>query len=297
MFDYSYYPIGPMELEGKEGGEFQTKHCFIIGVAGGTASGKTTVCDAIMQRLHDQCAVLISQDSFYKGLTAKEIENVQEYNFDHPDAFDEEAIITCLTALKEGKGVDVPVYDFKTHSRSPTEVRRVEPADVIIFEGILVLHMQRIRDLLNMKIYVDTDDDVRLARRIQRDVADRGRDVVGVIEQYTRFVKPSFDEFVAPSRKLADIIIPWARGDNIVAIDSSRSTSSPSTSGRSSGSRSSSGSSPTSRSSPPTTRSGACTPSSGTATRTSTTLCSTPTASSAWWWRRGSGSSPLRRRP
>lgn len=196
----------------------QNRHPFIIGVAGGTASGKTTVCDKIMQRLHDQCVVMLSQDSFYRPLTKAEIADVKNYNFDHPDAFDKAGLTECLERFKAGYPYDVPVYDFCTHSRS-TEVRRVEPADVIIVEGILVLHMEEIRERLNMKVYVDTDDDVRLGRRIQRDVACRGRDVGGVIEQYTRFVKPAFDQFIGPSRRFADVIIPWHRDDNIVAID------------------------------------------------------------------------------
>ncbi len=114
--------------------------------------------------------------------------------------------------------MDVPIYDFKTHSRSK-ETQRVEPADVIIFEGILTLAMDDVRKVLNMKIFVDTDDDVRLARRIKRDTCDRGRDVHGVIEQYTKFVKPMFDAYVSPSKKHADVIIPWAGGENGVAID------------------------------------------------------------------------------
>eukprot|EP00877_Chromochloris_zofingiensis_P004396 jgi/Chrzof1/13958/Cz08g19120.t1 len=191
---------------------------FFIGVAGGTASGKTTVCDRIMQRLHDQCIVLIHQDSFYRALTPEEIDNVKSYNFDHPEAFDKDALMRTLHALKEGRSVEVPEYDFTKHQKAK-EVRKVCPADVIIVEGILVLHMEEVRDFLNMKIYVDTDDDVRLARRIQRDVQERGRDVTGVIEQYTRFVKPAFDQFVAPSRRYADVIIPWQRGNNLVAID------------------------------------------------------------------------------
>ena len=141
-----------------------------------------------------------------------------DYNFDHPDAFDKDLILSTLQALKARKVVDVPLYDFVTHARS-TQCQRVTPADVVIIEGILVLHMEEIRNMCNMKIFVDTDDDVRLARRIQRDVAERGRDVAGVIEQYTRFVKPAFDSFVAPSRRHADVIIPWQRGDNLVAID------------------------------------------------------------------------------
>eukprot|EP00879_Flechtneria_rotunda_P023084 GHRR01024403.1.p1 GENE.GHRR01024403.1~~GHRR01024403.1.p1 ORF type:complete len:319 (+),score=73.59 GHRR01024403.1:1545-2501(+) len=191
---------------------------FVIGVAGGTASGKTTVCDKIMQRLHDQCVVMLNQDSFYRTLTEDELADVHNYNFDHPDAFDTPALLECLDGLKAGQAVEVPTYDFSQHRRG-TETKKVEPADVIILEGILVLHMKELRSQCNMCVYVDTDDDVRLARRIQRDVTHRGRDVGGVIEQYTRFVKPAFDMFVAPSRRYADIIIPWQRGDNIVAID------------------------------------------------------------------------------
>lgn len=112
--------------------------------------------------------------------------------------------------VQSGKSVDIPVYDFKTHQRAAT-TRHIDPGDVVIIEGILILHIPEIREMLNMKIFVDTDDDVRLARRIQRDVSIRGRNVDNVISQYTRFVKPSFDQYVAPSRKFADIIIPWQR--------------------------------------------------------------------------------------
>mmetsp|Transcript_7348 Transcript_7348/g.12684 ORF Transcript_7348/g.12684 Transcript_7348/m.12684 type:complete len:495 (-) Transcript_7348:439-1923(-) len=193
---------------------------FIIGVAGGTASGKTTVCNQIMQNLHDQRVSLISMDSFYRGLTEEEKVNVQlqEYNFDHPNAFDAEEILFVLTELQKGGPVEIPVYCFVTHSRLK-ETRLVNPCDVVIIEGILLFQFAELLEKLNMKIFVDTDDDVRLARRIQRDIVERGRDVKGVIEQYTKFVKPMFDNFVLPSKKVADIIIPWARGDNLVAID------------------------------------------------------------------------------
>ncbi|KAF8062067.1 UKL1 [Scenedesmus sp. PABB004] len=235
------------------GGKRRTAAPFLIGVAGGTASGKTTVCSRIMHRLNDQAIALIHQDrcaagrlappaagrgrrppaaaaptaaprppaparSFYRPLTDEERRDVSSYNFDHPDAFDHDSLMRCLADLQAGRSVEVPVYDFARHARS-SEVRKVEPADVVIVEGILVLHVPELRAALNMRVYVDTDDDVRLARRIQRDVQARGRDVAGVIEQYTRFVKPSFDQFVAPSRRFADVIIPWQRGDNIVAID------------------------------------------------------------------------------
>ncbi|KAJ9683275.1 hypothetical protein PVL29_019035 [Vitis rotundifolia] len=194
------------------------KQPFVIGVSGGTASGKTTVCDMIIQQLHDHRVVLVNQDSFYRGLTAEESERVHEYNFDHPDAFDTEQLLECIGKLKSGQSVHVPIYDFKNHRRCSETFRQVNVSDVIILEGILVFHDQRVRNLMNMKIFVDTDADVRLARRIRRDTVERGRDVNSVLEQYAMFVKPAFDDFVLPSKKYADVIIPRG-GDNHVAID------------------------------------------------------------------------------
>ena len=191
---------------------------FLIGVAGGTASGKTTVCDLIMQNLQEQRVVLIAQDSFYRPLTAYEHENVGAYNFDHPDAIDTKCLVEVLQKLMLRQSVDIPVYDFVTHSRSDEKIH-IESGDVIIIEGILVLAMEEIRAMCHMKVFVDTDDDLRLARRLKRDTVDRGRSVDGVITQYTTFVKPMFDTFVSPSKKYADVIIPWAQGENTVAID------------------------------------------------------------------------------
>nr|KYP41012.1 Uridine-cytidine kinase-like 1 [Cajanus cajan] len=199
---------------------------FVIGVSGGTASGKTTVCDMIIQQLHDHRVVLVNQDSFYRGLRPEEQERVHEYNFDHPDAFDTEQLLECMRKLISGQGVHVPIYDFKKHQRSSEYVflidvvlfAQVNASDVIILEGILVFHDQGVRDLMNMKIFVDTDADVRLARRIRRDTVERGRDINSVLEQYAKFVKPAFDDFVLPSKKYADVIIPRG-GDNHVAID------------------------------------------------------------------------------
>ena len=195
------------------------KEPFLIGVAGGTASGKTTVCDLIMHNLQEKRVVLIAQDSFYRGLTQEEHDNVSSYNFDHPDAIDVAALVETLKNLALRNKVEVPIYDFVTHSRKEDESVTVEPADVIIVEGILVLAMQEVRELCHMKIFVDTDDDLRLARRLKRDTVDRGRSVDGVITQYTAFVKPMFDTFVSPSKRHADVIIPWAQGENSVAID------------------------------------------------------------------------------
>ncbi|KAL8132479.1 hypothetical protein AgCh_008100 [Apium graveolens] len=197
--------------------EVSTKQPFIIGVAGGTASGKTTVCNMIISQLRDQRVVLFNQDSFYHSLTDEQFKNVHDYNFDHPDAFDVELLLSCTETLKSGSAVSIPNYDYKRHKNFETS-RTVNPSDVIIIEGILVLHDHRVRDLMSMKIFVDTDSDLRLARRVQRDTVDRGRDIQFVLDQYAKFVKPSFEEFILPSKKFADIIIP--RGaDNDVAID------------------------------------------------------------------------------
>ncbi|KAM0893101.1 hypothetical protein ACQ4PT_025350 [Festuca glaucescens] len=191
---------------------------FVIGVSGGTASGKTTVCDMIIQQLHDHRVVLINQDSFYRGLTAEESACAQDYNFDHPDAFDTEQLLECMGQLKRALPVNVPIYDFTNHRRCSERFRKVNASDVIILEGILVFHDQRVRNLMDMKIFVDTDADIRLARRIRRDNFERGRNVNSVLEQYGRFVKPAFDDFVLPSKKYADVIIPRG-GDNHVAVD------------------------------------------------------------------------------
>ncbi|XP_015576189.1 uridine kinase-like protein 5 isoform X3 [Ricinus communis] len=194
-----------------------SKQPFVIGVAGGTASGKTTVCNLIISQLHDQGVLLINQDSFYHSLNDEQLAKVHEYNFDHPDSFHTELLLSCMEKLKQGQPVIIPSYDFKSH-KSTGPGLKVNPSDVIIIEGILVLHDPRVRDLMNMKIFVDTDSDLRLARRIQRDTVERGRNIQNVLDQYARFVKPSFEEFILPSKKHADIIIPWG-GDNDVAID------------------------------------------------------------------------------
>ncbi|XP_058101965.1 uridine kinase-like protein 3 isoform X3 [Magnolia sinica] len=158
------------------------------------------------------------QDSFYYTLSDEQLKQVHEYNFDHPDAFDTELLLCTMEKLKLGQGVSIPNYDFKTHKSYGIPARQVNPSDVIILEGILVLHDPRVRDLMNMKIFVDTDSDLRLARRIKRDTVERGRDIQLVLDQYAKFVKPGFDEFILPSKKFADIIIPRG-GDNDVAIN------------------------------------------------------------------------------
>lgn len=197
---------------------------FLIGVAGGTASGKTSVCERIMEQLgqvdsSQKRVVMLSQDSFYKKLDSKEkkLANKGEYNFDHPDAFDTKLLSVTLKAILESKPVQVPKYDFKTHSRDPDMVT-IFPADVVLLEGILVLYDPQIRELMHMKLFVDTDSDTRLARRVLRDTQEMGRDLDQVLNQYINFVKPAFEEFTLPTKKYADVIIP--RGaENNVAID------------------------------------------------------------------------------
>jgi len=199
-----------------------TEGPFIIGVSGGTASGKTSVCDLIIKELetsskdHHRRVALISQDCFYKSLDDTQV-NVHEYNFDHPDAFDWKLMEETLEDLTTGKAVKVPIYDFVTHSRK-TESTTVMSVDVVVVEGILAFYEPAVRDLMKMKVFVDTDADTRLARRILRDIQERGRDLKGVLHQYQKYVKPSFDEYILPTKKYADVIIP--RGaDNKVAIN------------------------------------------------------------------------------
>lgn len=199
---------------------------FIIGVSGGTASGKSSVCNKIMELLgqneidhHQRQVTILSQDSFYRVLTSEQKTKALkgQFNFDHPDAFDNELIVSTLCDIKEGKTVQIPVYDFVSHSRKQETVT-VYPADVVLFEGILMFYSQQIRDLFHMKLFVDTDADTRLSRRVLRDISERGRDLESVLAQYITFVKPAFEEFCLPSKKYADVIIP--RGvDNLVAIN------------------------------------------------------------------------------
>lgn len=199
---------------------------FLIGVTGGTASGKTTVCQKIINEIGKSAVssiqrkvAIISQDSFYRELNPEEqvLAASDRYNFDHPDSFDKELLKSILQNIALGKTVNIPIYDFKTHKCTKERIA-ISKVDVILFEGILVLYEPFIRDLLHLKIFVDVDSDVRLSRRILRDIQQRGRNLDSILKQYTKFVKPSFEEFVLPTKQYADVIIP--RGvENIVAID------------------------------------------------------------------------------
>jgi len=192
---------------------------FVIGVCGGSASGKTTVANKIISELDVPWVTLLSMDSFYKVLNERQHEAaaVNEYNFDAPEAFDFELLRETLQRLKEMKKVDVPIYNFVTHRRESKTVS-MYGANVIIFEGILAFHNEDIRNMLDMKVFVDTDSDVRLARRLKRDITDRGRDIHGVLQQYENHVKPAYDRFIATTMTYADIIVPRG-GENQVAIN------------------------------------------------------------------------------
>ncbi|RKP07840.1 uridine kinase family-domain-containing protein [Thamnocephalis sphaerospora] len=192
--------------------------CSVVPL-GGSASGKTSVSRRILQLLGVPWVIIVSMDSFYKSLTPEQKERAYQsmHNFDHPDSFDYEIMVDCMTKLKQGKSVNIPVYDFATHSRLD-KTQTIYGANVIIFEGIYTLHDQKLMDLMDLKIFVDTDSDVRLARRLKRDICERGRDMRGILDQYSRFVKPMFDQYVVPTVKNADVVIP--RGlDNHIAID------------------------------------------------------------------------------
>lgn len=218
-------PPSPLKNTGLEPETFANSP-FIIGVAGGTASGKTSVCKGIVDQLgqivvdsHQRRVVMVSQDSFYRNLTTAEkaLADRGEFNFDHPDAFDIDLMKRTFMDILEGKIVQVPIYDFKSHSRG-SEVYTIQATDVILFEGILVLYDREMRDLMHMKLFVDTDSDTRLARRVVRDIKERGRELDQVLDQYINLVKPTFEEFTLPTKKYADIIIP--RGsENKVAIN------------------------------------------------------------------------------
>lgn len=191
---------------------------LVIGIAGGSGSGKTTVVNAIVERLQDKHVVVIPQDSYYRDLGEMTEEEKRNHNFDHPDSIEWELLCKQLADLKSGKPIKQPVYSYITCRRSESEYVHVEPADVIIIEGILIFTCKELRDQMDIKFFVDADDDERLMRVMARDIAERGKDVMWVIERYTNTVKPMYLEFIEPSKRYADIIIPQG-GHNKVAID------------------------------------------------------------------------------
>lgn len=190
---------------------------MIIGIAGGTGSGKTTMSDKLMETFSER-AILINQDDYYKDLSHLTPEERKKQNFDHPDSIDFELLKKHLLLLKNDQSIEVPVYDFR-HNMRENRTRTVKSADIIIVEGILLFAVPEIRDMFDLKIFVETDDDIRLLRRIERDMTHRARDFKSIRDQYTTTVKPMHDTFVEPSKRFADVIIPTLqRNNNGVAL-------------------------------------------------------------------------------
>ncbi|MDF2872422.1 MAG: uridine kinase [Anaerocolumna sp.] len=192
------------------------KNIVVIGVAGGSASGKTTVVNRLQNICVDR-VVLLSHDYYYKPFSELSPEERTKINYDHPDAFDTDLLIEDIKKLKQGEGIDRPVYSYIENTRLK-ETERVNPAKVIILDGFMIFENEKLRELMDIKVFVDTDADERLIRRIKRDVNERGRDLNSVITQYTETVKPMHELFVEPYKKYADIIIPRG-GLNDIAID------------------------------------------------------------------------------
>lgn len=190
---------------------------LVVGIAGGTASGKTTVARKIHEALSPSRVAFIDQDSYYRDLKDLTLEERREVNFDHPDAFDTDLLVNHIKQLKAGNAIEKPVYNFVTSTREPRTIT-VNPADIILIEGIMVLHLVPIRDQLALKIFVETEDDVRIIRRLTRDIKERGRDFDHVVHQYFKHVRPMHMGFVDPSKRHADIIVPHG-GNNETAID------------------------------------------------------------------------------
>lgn len=190
---------------------------LMIGIAGGSGSGKTTVVKALTDQLKER-VVVIPQDSYYKDSSHLPMEERQKVNFDHPDSIDFDLLVRHLKELKAGRSIEQPVYSYITCSRSKTETITVNPAEVIIVEGILIFCCAELRNQMDIKIFVDADDDDRLMRVMARDIIERGKTVETVIQRYSRTVKPMFLQFIEPSKRYADVIIPQG-GHNKVAID------------------------------------------------------------------------------
>jgi uridine kinase len=188
----------------------------IIGIAGGTGSGKTTVVRKIAEALPPHCVAVVPVDSYYNDTTNLTMEERKAINFDHPDAFDWKLLTEHVKKLKNGEAVEQPTYSYIESNRQK-ETIHVEPKPVIIIEGIMALHNKKLRDAMDLKIFVDTDNDVRLIRNIRRDVVERGRTVEMVLDRYEKVLKPMHEQFIEPTKKFADLIIPWG-GENRTGI-------------------------------------------------------------------------------
>ena len=190
---------------------------IIIGVTGGSGSGKTSVSRAIFNHFPNHSIMMLEQDSYYKDQSNLSFEERLNTNYDQPFAFDTDLLIEHLQKLLAYETIEKPVYDYVAHTRSEATIIQ-EPKEVIILEGILILEDERLRDLMDIKLYVDTDDDIRIIRRIKRDMEERGRTLDSVIEQYLTVVKPMYHQFIEPTKRYADVIVPEG-GENHVAID------------------------------------------------------------------------------
>ena len=190
---------------------------LIIGVAGGTASGKTTIANAIMESINHPQMVMIQHDAYYRDMSHLPLAERAKINFDHPDALETDLMVRHLRELIAGRPIEMPVYDFSTHTRTAATVEAT-PRGAVILEGILVLAERDLRDLMDIRVFVDTDPDIRFIRRLERDVAERGRSVESVVGQYVESVRPMHLEFVEPSKRHAHLIVPEG-GQNSVAVD------------------------------------------------------------------------------
>jgi len=180
---------------------------MIIGICGGTGSGKTTIARAIVEAVGEKNVVLVEQDSYYRNLADMPLDDRHHANFDHPDAIDSDLLVNHIKRLKLGQPIEIPIYDMVTHTRSD-RVEVIEPRPVVIVEGILIFSEPRILELLDVRVFVDTPDDIRLLRRLRRDINERGRTFERTLDQYEKTIRPMHFEFVEPSKRFADVIIP-----------------------------------------------------------------------------------------
>lgn len=193
------------------------KDCILVGISGASGSGKTLVAQSLYNSLRSEKAVYLQEDSYYKDLAHLPVEGRTQINFDHPDAFDHQLLFKHIKDLLQGKAIEYPIYDYTTHTRK-RETLKIESKKVIILDGILILSIKEIREIVDIKIYVDTPPDICLIRRLQRDIKERSRSLDSVVKQYQETVRPMFLQFIEPSKRFADIIITHG-GENKAAID------------------------------------------------------------------------------